>query len=75
MVSTILANLEGCQERVLAGRLPFNCRLQITDELQNRPTGPRRASGKSRQGTISQLPACILVDDQHIDIYEDRCLR
>jgi len=22
MVSTILANLEGCQERVLAGRLP-----------------------------------------------------
>lgn len=24
MVSTILANLERCQERVLAGRLPFN---------------------------------------------------
>ncbi|EPJ76284.1 hypothetical protein BMH52_20700 [Pseudomonas sp. BTN1] len=24
MVSTILANLEGCQERVLAGRLHFN---------------------------------------------------
>jgi hypothetical protein len=24
MVSTILANLEGCQERVLAGRLPIS---------------------------------------------------